>query len=352
MFQLQDDRSRYIAICYRGSGAIMNRRSSKAWCANCESRRDRHATAFAPVSCQKVELPPATGTQRQRVRNDDATARTPWGQREIDHARDQRPYHFSLVAAAAARHKTCVTVPQIFDRNARLQQLVRAARCSRTDMWLIARASEDIAERFAAIRRKSASILLLSPAADLIRPHLPAAAHVAIADYRQLAEDSVAYEPHCFDCIISVGLLDRVNDLPGVLSLYRRALAPDGVVLIALAGAGSLTALRKAMTKISAARAHFHPQIDVRAMGDLMLRAGFSQPVVDADSVEARYSDLNGLVRDLRANLQSSALIGRSALTRNDAAQLALAFAAHADAGKVTETFVTLHATGWASAAQ
>ena len=101
-------------------------------------------------------------------------------------------------------------------------------------------------------------------------------------------EDRLPFADHAFDLIVSVGALDSVNDLPGALTLIRRALRPDGLFLAAFAGAGSLPRLRAAMRAAEeaediAASPHIHPQIDVRAAGDLLGRAGFALPVVDSD---------------------------------------------------------------------
>ena len=83
----------------------------------------------------------------------------------------------------------------------------------------------------------------------------------------------------------------RVNDLPGALLLIRRALRPDGLFLAAFAGAGSLPRLRSAMRAAEeaeggAASPRIHPQIDVRAAGDLLARAGFALPVADVEGVD------------------------------------------------------------------
>jgi SAM-dependent methyltransferase len=56
----------------------------------------------------------------------------------------------------------------------------------------------------------------------------------------QCDEDRLPFADGSFDLVMSVGLLDSVNDLPGALTLIRRALRPDGLFLAAFAGAGSL----------------------------------------------------------------------------------------------------------------
>ncbi len=194
--------------------------------------------------------------------------------------------------------------------------------------------------------------MAITPRVDMISQAIDPEARLISSRSIICDEDRLPFADRSFDCIILIGMIDTVNDLPGALTLFRRALTPDGVMLAALSGAGSLPTLRAAMAACDPGRAHFHPQIDVRAMGDLMLRAGFSQPVVDTDQVEARYSKLHDLVRDLRANGQNNVLIGRQAMRRSQAAECDRAFTHLAIEGRISETFVTLHATGWASAAR
>jgi SAM-dependent methyltransferase len=154
-----------------------------------------------------------------------------------------------------------------------------------------------------------------------------------------------------FDLIASLGTLDTVNDLPGALIHLRRALAPGGLAIIAMPGAGSLAALRQVMLSADADRPapRIHPQVDVRAGGQLLQRAGFADPVVDSHSVTVRYRTLGRLVGDLRAQGLSACLarggapLGKAALARARAA-----FADLAQDGRLTETFEILTLSGWA----
>jgi SAM-dependent methyltransferase len=167
----------------------------------------------------------------------------------------------------------------------------------------------------------------------------------------QADEDRLPFADGAFDLVVSVGALDGVNDLPGALLLARRALRPDGLFLGAFAGAGSLARLKRAMLAADAveggAAPRVHPQIDVRAAGDLLMRAGFALPVVDSQPIDVRFRSLMDLVRDLRAMGATNILAERS---RRPLGRLALA-AAIADfdsAGdKTVERFEILHLLGW-----
>jgi len=156
-----------------------------------------------------------------------------------------------------------------------------------------------------------------------------------------------------FDLIVSLGTLDTVNDLPGALLHLRRALAPEGLAIVAMPGAGSLPTLRAIMLNADGERPapRLHPQVDVRAGGQLLQRAGFADPVVDSHSITVSYRSLDRLVGDLRAQALSACLsrggapLGKAALARARAA-----FADVAQDGRVTETFEILTLSGWAKA--
>jgi SAM-dependent methyltransferase len=170
----------------------------------------------------------------------------------------------------------------------------------------------------------------------------------------QCDEDRLPFADESFDLVTSVGVLDSVNDLPGALTLIRRVLRPDGLFLGAFAGAGSLPRLRSAMLAADvaegAAAARIHPQIDVRAAGDLLSRAGFALPVVDCDSFTVRFSSLFALVADLRGMAATNVLAERSLrpIGRAGLAAAIADFAAAADPdGKTSESFQILYLTAW-----
>jgi NADH dehydrogenase [ubiquinone] 1 alpha subcomplex assembly factor 5 len=172
----------------------------------------------------------------------------------------------------------------------------------------------------------------------------------------QCDEDRLPFADLAFDLVVSVGVLDSVNDLPGALTLIRRSLQPDGLLLAAFAGAGSLPRLRAAMRaaetlgEAEAASPRIHPQIDLRAAGNLLGRAGFALPVADGETVTVRFASLRQLVADLRGMGATNLLSVRSRqpLGRAAVAAAAADFAANADAdGKVAERFEIIHISGW-----
>jgi SAM-dependent methyltransferase len=255
-----------------------------------------------------------------------------------------------------------------FDRRLRRLRRDRAAARFATADYLHRLVAEDLLERLDLIKRSFARALDLGCAGGFLSGALRARGmSVTAADSGfgfaraaggvQCDEDRLPFADGAFDLVVSVGALDGVNDLPGALLLIRRALRPDGLFLGAFAGAGSLPRLRAAMLAADAveggAAPRIHPQIDVRAAGDLLGRAGFALPVVDCQSIDVRFGGLARLVGDLRAMGGTNLLAARSRrpLGRLGLGAAATDFADRADAdGKTTERFEIIHLLGWAPA--
>lgn len=253
-----------------------------------------------------------------------------------------------------------------FDRALRRLRRDRAARSGGAD-WLRRRMADDIVERLDLVKREFSRALDLGCGDGYLTDELrrrgldvvpadPGSLFAARAGGVQCDEDRLPFADGAFDLIVSAGLLDGVNDLPGALTLIRRALRPDGLFLGAFTGAGSLPLLKEAMMIAddadgAAASPHVHPQIDVRAAGDLLGRAGFALPVADADNVTVRYSSFGRLIADLREMGATNMLSSRAPrpIGRGGLAAAAAAFAGHADPdGKIPERFETVHLSGWA----
>lgn len=218
---------------------------------------------------------------------------------------------------------------------------------------------EGVVERLHSVRRDFVDVLDLgcfdgsfTPSSGTRVTRLDAGANfAALAGGVCGDEDRPHFPDGSFDLVVSAGVLDSVNDLPGALALIRRALRPDGLFLGAFLGGATLSTLRAVLLEAEADRpgARVHPQVDVRSAGDLLVRAGFALPVADVETLNVRYASLFDLVRDLRGMGATSLLPGISPLRRDTVARTATAFADRADAeGRTTERFDTIFITGWA----
>lgn len=254
-----------------------------------------------------------------------------------------------------------------FDRQLRRLRRDRAARSGGDAFYLHQRLADELAERLDLVTRRFERALDLGCGGGAMAMRLrERGVQVVAADAgavfaagqsgAQCDEDLLPFADGAFDLVVSIGVLDSVNDLPGALALARRVLKPDGLLLAAFAGAGSLPALRRAMAAADeagggGASPRIHPQIDVRAAGDLLARAGFALPVADGERIVVRFPSLPRLVADLRGMGATNILASRS---RRPIGRIGLAaamadFDAQADPdGRTGERFEIVHLSGWA----
>lgn len=154
-----------------------------------------------------------------------------------------------------------------------------------------------------------------------------------------------------FALIVSLGVLDTVNDLPGAMIHQRLALGTGGVAMASMVGSGSLKRLRGALLAADGERpaARLHPTVDANSGAALLQRAGFARQVSDAWSLRLRYGALDDLVADLRAQGLTSALADAAPpVTRAGLTKAREVFLEGADRhGRVIETLEIVTLTGW-----
>ncbi len=257
-----------------------------------------------------------------------------------------------------------MAVPEIFDRTLRRIRRDRAARHWDEHAFLQQRMAGELLQRLDTVQREFSRVLILGYVSDAFTSRLrDKRLDVVTADASQrLAaraggvqcdEDRLPFRDASFDLVLAAGTLDTVNDLPGALTLIRRCLKPDGLFLAGFLGAGSLPVLRAAMMQAdlasNRAAPRIHPQIDIRAAGDLLGRAGFALQVADGESVEVRYSGFAQLIADLRGSANGSLLRG-PALSQTAYAAAHAAFEAQAIGGRIAEHFEIVYMTGWSPA--
>ena len=253
------------------------------------------------------------------------------------------------------------TRPDIFDRALRARHRDRMLGAFADHDFLHRAMLDELLERLADVQRDLPEVLLVGCPDGSAKAALEAMGkRVACADPGFLAaqraggvqadEDALPFADNSFDLVIACGTLDSVNDLPGALILMRRVLRPDGLMLAAFTGAGSLPRLKSALLAAEGDRPaqHVHPQVDVRAAGDLLARAGFAMPVADGETLTVRYGDIVRLMHDLRGMGATSALAASPRLTRDTLTRAASHFAQAADPdGRTAEQMAILYLSGW-----
>jgi NADH dehydrogenase [ubiquinone] 1 alpha subcomplex assembly factor 5 len=252
--------------------------------------------------------------------------------------------------------------PDIFDRFLRARRRDRMLPAFADHDFLHRAMLDELLERLGDVQRDLPEALVIGCPDGSAKAALEAMGkRVACADPGFLAakqgggvqadEDALPFADASFDLILACGTLDSVNDLPGALILMRRVLRPDGLMLAAFAGAGSLPRLKAALLAAEGDRPgqHVHPQVDVRSAGDLLSRAGFAMPVADGETLTIRYGDVVRLMHDLRGMGAGNMLANRPpALTRDVIMRAAAHFADAADPdGRTGEQMAIVYLSGW-----
>ncbi|AZN73393.1 methyltransferase domain-containing protein [Georhizobium profundi] len=263
-----------------------------------------------------------------------------------------------------------MTDQSLFDQAFLALQRRRArARATEGADFLLRHVAEDLAERLAAVSRRFSVAVELHGHTGIVGERLLSSGSIdrlirietdplliGQSDGKVASLETVPLEPETADLIVSPLSLHLTQDTPGVLIQINRALKPDGLFLGAMPGAGTLGELREALiaaeSELSGGAApRVIPFPDIRDAGALMQRAGFALPVTDVDTLTVRYSDMFGLMRDLRAMGMANPLSGRS---RRPASRALFLRAAELYAerfsdpdGRIRATFRIIHMSGW-----
>jgi len=112
------------------------------------------------------------------------------------------------------------------------------------------------------------------------------------------------------DMIWSNLSLAWMADPPAAFSELARVLGPNGLLMFSTYGPDTLKELRSAFATVDR-YAHVHRFIDLHDLGDMLLAAGFADPVMDMEMVTLTYRDIAGLAGDLRLSGQSNVDVDR-----------------------------------------
>lgn len=125
----------------------------------------------------------------------------------------------------------------------------------------------------------------------------------------------------------------------------RRVLRPGGLLMFTTLGPDSLRELRAALPDSPAS---VHAFADMHDVGDLLVRTGFANPVMDMEHLTLTYPDLHALLRELRAGGAASARtdLPRGLHGRRWLEQLGRGYARQGD-GRLPATFEIVYGHAW-----
>lgn len=240
---------------------------------------------------------------------------------------------------------------QLFDPSAVAAHRARAHRQGPA-MFLHEEALFEVQERLIDVNRTFTSPAIVTGHAAFWAEAFPEATVVGDAETLNL-------KPQSHDLVIHAMALHWANDPVGQLVQCRRALKPDGLMLVAMLGGQTLMELRAALAQAEVSVSggltpRIAPMGEIRDLGGLLQRAGLALPVADSAKRTVSYGSPMALLHDLRAMGETNALADRhkNAPHRNLFAEMARiytdAFSSDADPDRVTATFEIIFLTGWA----
>ncbi|TVQ91951.1 MAG: malonyl-[acyl-carrier protein] O-methyltransferase BioC [Chromatiaceae bacterium] len=163
--------------------------------------------------------------------------------------------------------------------------------------------------------------------------------------------EALPLAPASVDLIYSNATLQWANDLTTAFAELRRVLRPGGLLMFTSFGPDTLTELRTAWAAADGGRhAHVGAFIDLHDVGDALVRAGFADPVMDAERLTLTYPALRDLMVDLKALGAHNVLAGRPrGLTgRRRLAAVQAAYETQRRDGRLPATWEVVYGHAWA----
>lgn len=161
------------------------------------------------------------------------------------------------------------------------------------------------------------------------------------------ASEALPFAKDSFELIVSNMLLPWIFEPAALMAEINRVLITDGVLFLSTAGPDTLIELRRAWAEVDDCL-HVNAFMDMHDVGDLMLKAGITDPVMDTQRLTLTYSSLDSLLSELIGLGLINVLNGRrKGLT---AASVKRRLAKHYplnDQGGVSATLELVIAHGW-----
>jgi malonyl-CoA O-methyltransferase len=158
------------------------------------------------------------------------------------------------------------------------------------------------------------------------------------------------------DVVLSSLMLQWCEPPDAAFAEIRRVLKPDGLVAFSTLGPDTLRELRTAWSEADGVsnvpNNHVNHFTDMHDVGDALVRAGLSEPVLDVDRLQLTYPDALALMRDLKAigahNVTAGrprGLMGRARLRR-----MQEAYEAFRRDGRLPATYEVVYGVAWGAA--
>jgi malonyl-CoA O-methyltransferase len=105
--------------------------------------------------------------------------------------------------------------------------------------------------------------------------------------------------------------LQWCNDLPATFVELQRVLKVEGLLIFSSFGVDTLKELRIAFSDVDGYN-HINRFADMHDIGDMLVEAGFADPVMEMESITLTYDDVRAVMQDLKSIGANNATAGRA----------------------------------------
>jgi malonyl-CoA O-methyltransferase len=144
--------------------------------------------------------------------------------------------------------------------------------------------------------------------------------------------------------------LQWMGDLEATVQGLHRVIRPGGLLMFSTFGPDTLKELRAAFAGLDDGHGHVNRFTDMHDIGDLLVHAGFTSPVMEMEYLTLTYADLHALLRDLKAigahtvlDQRRAGLMGKTAWRR-----LAENYEHFRRDGRLPATYEVIYGHAWA----
>jgi malonyl-CoA O-methyltransferase len=151
-----------------------------------------------------------------------------------------------------------------------------------------------------------------------------------------------------FDLVWSNLVLQWVNDLPRAIAEVRRVLKVGGLFTFTTFGPDTLREVRAAFVRVDG-HTHTNRFTDMHDLGDMLVAAGFADPVMDMETLTVTYEDPAALLRELKQLGATNATRGRphGLMGRHRFALMTAALEGMRRDGRIPATFEVVYGHAW-----
>jgi malonyl-CoA O-methyltransferase len=159
---------------------------------------------------------------------------------------------------------------------------------------------------------------------------------------------ALPFAPAAFDLVWSNLALQWVADLPRAFGDLHRVLATGGLFTFTTFGPDTLKELRAAFAPVDT-RPHVGRFVDMHDIGDMLVHAGFADPVMHMECLTLTYADPLAMMRDLKAIGAVNATQGRARgmMGRERLRRVVAALDGMRRDGRIPSTFEVVYGHAW-----